>query len=54
MNKQNVCVGAEPCMPRIAQQQSYRDNTPADNIQEYYRRTVAIPLLDCITSELET
>ena len=47
-------VGAEPCMPRTAQKQSYRDNTPADNIQEYYRRTVAIPLLDCITSELET
>ena len=47
-------VGAEPCMPRTAQKQSYRDNTPADNIQEYYRRTVAIPLLCCITSELET
>ena len=47
-------VGAEPSMPRTAQKQSYRDNTPADKIQEYYRRTVAIPLLDCITSELET
>ena len=47
-------VGAEPCMPRTAQRQSYRDNTPADTIQEYYRRTLAIPLLDCITSELDT
>ena len=47
-------VGADPCMPRSAQRQSYRDNTPADTIQEYYRRTLAIPLLDCITSELNT
>ena len=47
-------VGAEPCMPRTVQKQSYRDNTSADNIQEYYRRTMAIPLFDCITSELET
>ena len=41
-------------MPRTAQKQSYSDNTPADTIQEYYRRTLAIPLLDCITSELDT
>ena len=47
-------VGTEPCMPRTAQKQSYRDNTQADTIQEYNRRTLAIPLLDCITSELDT
>ena len=31
-----------------------RENHPADNPQEYYRRTLAIPLLDCIISELDS
>ena len=32
----------------------YWENHPADNPQEYYRRTLAIPLLDCIISELDS
>ena len=30
-----------------------RDNYPAENPLEYYRRTLAIPFLDCIISELD-
>ena len=32
----------------------YRKNHPADSPAEYYRRTLAIPLLDCIISELDS
>ena len=32
----------------------YRENHPADSPAEYYRRTFAIPLLDCIISELDS
>ena len=47
-------VGAEPCTPRNVQRQSYSDNIAADTIHEYYHRTLAIPLFDHITSELDT
>lgn len=47
-------VGVEPSIPRIAKRQSNRANTPADNPEEYYRRTLAIPLLDNIMTELNT
>ncbi|KAL5497565.1 hypothetical protein EMCRGX_G014061 [Ephydatia muelleri] len=46
-------VGVEPSLPRIAKMQMYRDNYPAENPLEYYRRTLAIPFLDCIISELD-
>ena len=32
----------------------YRENHPADSPAEYYRRTLAIPSLDCIISELDS
>ena len=47
-------VGIEPSLPRIARKQIHRSNPPYDTPEEYYRRTIAIPLLDSLLSELDT
>lgn len=47
-------LNVDPSLPRIAKRQIHRQNQPADTPEEYYRRTVAIPLLDCIISEMDT
>lgn len=41
-------------IPRIVSRQRHRPNIQADNPEQYYRRTVAIPLLDTINYELDT
>ncbi|KAG7165047.1 putative 52 kDa repressor of the inhibitor of the protein kinase-like 19 [Homarus americanus] len=46
-------VGVAPSMPRLCKCQRHRDNTLADGLAEYYRRMVAIPLLDHLLAELE-
>jgi hypothetical protein len=45
-------VGVEITVPRVVGRQSHRANTPSSNPQEYFRRTVMIPLLDHLTTEL--
>ncbi len=40
-------------MPRISGRQRNRSNIPADSVEEYYLRNVAIPLVDYIISELD-
>ena len=40
-------------IPRINAREVHRDNIPADTPEEYYRRTLMIPFLDHITTELE-
>ena len=39
--------------PRMAQRQKYRDNTEAANTKEYYKRVVAISILDTLISEMK-
>jgi len=47
-------LNVDPSLPRIAKRQVHRQNQPANTPEEYYRRTVAIPVLDCIIGEMET
>ena len=46
-------VGAEVSMPRIARLQQHRSNPEASSPEDYFRKSVAIPLLDHILSTLE-
>ena len=46
-------VGVEPSLPRLCGRQSHRSNVPAQTPSEYYRRTVTIPVLDHLLSEME-
>ena len=49
-----VCqtVGIEEATPRVTSRQQHRQNIPADNSSDYYKRTTTIPLLDHLISEL--
>ena len=40
--------------PRVCSRQLNRDNTPAESVSEYWKRTVAIPFLDKVCSELKS
>ena len=42
----------EPSVPRRCGRQVHRSNVPADTPSEYYRRTISIPVLDHLLSEL--
>ena len=46
-------VEIEESCPRIASYQLHRSNTPAVNASQYYRRTLAIPMLDHFITELD-
>jgi len=50
MGKLNV----EPKMPRITGRQTNRANTPSGSIEEYFRRTIYIPMLDRMLMDLQT
>lgn len=45
--------GLEITVPRTVGKQCHRLNTPYTTVEEYYRRTVMIPLLDHVTSQLQ-
>ena len=45
-------VDVHPSIPRTAGRQSHRSNTPHDGPEEYYRRTVFLPFLDHLTTEM--
>ena len=47
-------VNTEPTKPRTVGRQIMRNNAPAINPEEYYRRNLAIPFLNHISSELES
>ena len=47
-------VGVVPSIPRRTNQQQHRDNVPAQTPSDYYKRAVAIPLLDHLQSEMKT
>ena len=40
--------------PRQASRQQHRQNIPSSNISDYYKRTLTIPLLDHLSSELDS
>ena len=42
-----------PTLPRFCSRQRHRCNVPADSPQEYYRRTISIPFLDHLCSQIE-
>ena len=45
-------IGTDIAMPRIAKRQIHRTNTEASNPEEYFRRTVYIPMLDAIINDM--
>ena len=47
-------VQIQPSLPRQCACQSHRCNVPAQNPSEYYRRTVTIPVLDHLLSEMKS
>ncbi|PFX24852.1 52 kDa repressor of the inhibitor of the protein kinase [Stylophora pistillata] len=47
-------VGVVPSMPHRTNQQQHGDNVPAQTPSDYYKRAVAIPLLDHLQSEMKT
>ena len=47
-------VGVEPSVPRRCGRQIYRSSLPADTPAEYYRRTISIPVVDHLLSELRS
>ena len=46
-------VGIEESYPRFASNQLHRSNTPAANASQYYQRTLTIPMLDHLITELD-
>ena len=46
-------MNVTPSTPRMAQRQMHRDNTEAANTKEYYKRVVAIPILDSLISKMK-
>ena len=45
-------IRVEPSLPRLCGRQRNRDNIPAQTPSQYYRRTVTIPVLDHLISEM--
>ena len=46
-------VGVEPLLPRLCGRQRNRDNIPAQTPSQYYRRTVTIPVVNHLISEMD-
>lgn len=47
-------AGVQPSLPRVCGRQQHRSNIPAQTPSEYYRRSISIPVLDHLLSELES
>lgn len=56
LTMESMCssVGTVPSLPRRCGRQTHRSNTPADTPGEYYCRTITIPLLDHLLSEMKS
>ena len=46
-------VGVEETVPRLTSRQQHRQNIPAADSKEYYKRIITIPLLDHLLCELD-
>ena len=59
-NAQNVYAKLVNCADiiipklRIASIQRYKNNVPANNALDYYKRAVWYPFIDCVVSELKS
>ena len=49
-----AAVDVEPEKPRGAGRQMHRSNAPAESVEQYYLRNMAIPLVDHIIAELDS
>ena len=47
-------AGTVPSTPRTCARQAHRSNTPASSPSEYYLRTISIPLIGHLLSELKS
>ena len=47
-------VGSTEQRPRVCGRQTQRKNYPSESVAEYWKRTVAIPFLDVICSEMKS
>ena len=47
-------VGVEESIPRRASKQTMRDNYPADNASDYYKRGITAKVVDHFNTELES
>lgn len=47
-------VDVVPSKPRTSKRQVHRANTPSDSVSQYYERSVTLPFLDHLTSQLQT
>ena len=47
-------IDVEQCLPRRCSHKTHRSNVPGDTPSEYYCRTVSIPLLDHLLSEMDS
>ena len=45
-------LSVEPAIPRTVARQMHRNNVPAENPEEYYRRVIAVSLIDRFISEM--
>ena len=50
----SASIGTEPSLPRLCGRQTHRSNIPSQTPKEYYRRTITIPLLDHILTEMKS
>ncbi|XP_071965592.1 52 kDa repressor of the inhibitor of the protein kinase-like [Antedon mediterranea] len=49
-----ISVGGVVSKPRTNRRQLHRSNVPADTIEEYFRKNLAIPFIDHLLNEMET
>ena len=47
-------VNVDPSRPRTVHRQIHRANTPAESVSEYYERSLTLPSLDHLTSQVQT
>jgi hypothetical protein len=52
-NMAQAC-GLDITIPRQCQRQTLRDNHPAEDAEEFFRRSLAIPFLDYLSSDLQS
>ena len=52
MSRSAVFVDVTPNMPRICATQIHRTNIPAENVSEYYRRIITLPVLNEVITDL--
>ena len=47
-------LGVRPSLPRLCGRQRHRSTVLAQDPSEYYRRTITVPILDHLLSDLDT